>query len=1340
MTSIDQPIPAKPDNSHWTDDQWEAIAVRGSNTLVAAAAGSGKTAVLVERIIRTISDPDDPVDVDALLVATFTKAAAAEMRARIRTALEQELESRPKSEHLRRQLALIGRSSITTLHSFCLEVIQTYYPLISLNPAFRIANDTEAELMRQDVVEQLFEDAYGDHEENEVFWRLVEGFGGDRSDAALYRLVLRLYDFSRSHPWPEQWLIETAEAFEQGGSDHPMLLEWIGSIAEDVRLSLSGAVQMLSLGERLAAGPGGPAPYLDTLRTEREQAEQLIQTIEAGSWDAMAEAFQSAQFDRLKPCRGDDLDKAIQDRVKQLRSEAKEIVTDLRDELFMRSLDEYTAELRAIAPQMQTLAWLVIEFGRRYREAKEAKGLLDFADLEHYSLQILRTPDSTPERVIPSDAALDYRHRFAEILLDEYQDTNQVQEAIIDLISRPGRGNRFMVGDVKQSIYRFRLADPGLFLAKYRRYGRGNGDPGLRIDLARNFRSRQEVVDGVNYLFKQVMNEEVAEIEYDERAELVCGADYPASNNSDADTHAIEVILAERTEGADIERSGDDPADGAAESSDASLGEDTAAIGLAESAELDTAQIEARVIAAKIHRMIGADGTQPFQVYDRSIRGMRSATYRDVVILLRSTAAWAPIFVEELRMAGIPAYAELSSGYFGAVEVETILSLLKVIDNPHQDIPLAAVLRSPIFGLSADELAQIRIHGPGLTYYEAVSRIARAEADDDNAGATDDDLRWDGWSQAAAAIETVDTPMNGGAVQSGADSVCAPPYEWANKLQRFETMLGRWRDEARQGALADLIWSIYRETGYYDFVGGLPGGSQRQANLRALYDRARQYEATSFRGLFRFLRFIERMRESGGDLGAAGAIGEQEDVVRLMTIHKSKGLEFPVVFVAGLSKSFNMQDLNGSFLLHKQLGFGPKYIDTNYRISYPTLPALSIRRRLRMELLAEEMRVLYVALTRPKEKLILVGTVKQMDKTLQKWEQAMEASGWALPDDLLARARSYMDWIGPALIRHEQAHGLRRRGQIPERAYGWLHEDASRWSVRVISVDSLGQPEALMEQQAAEPDRERRIRAIAELRPLTDKLEDGYAEIRDRLSWTYPYRAAETRFAKSSVTELKRHISTDTDSDEAAAAEHPALTRTRSKQQATLHLRRPAFMEQRGLSPAERGTLYHALMQYLPLNQPLDPSAIDAVIAEMIERELILPESARELDSRRVASFFTGPLGIRLTGSSRVQREVPFSLALPAEEAYSDSDPSIQGETVLVQGVIDCIFWEEDGWVLLDYKTDAVDPGRLDQAAERYRHQLQWYARAVERIWKEPVKQAYLYFLNEGSIAEIDLT
>ncbi|REE93061.1 DNA helicase/exodeoxyribonuclease V subunit A [Paenibacillus taihuensis] len=1375
-------IPPKPIGSTWTDDQWRAIVTSGSNILVAAAAGSGKTAVLVERIIRKISAD---TDVDRLLVATFTKAAASEMKERIRIALEKELDKNPGSDHLRRQLALMGRASITTLHSFCLDVIRRYYSLIGLDPGFRIANETEAELLRMDVLDALFEERYAavESEEGLDFLELVERFGGERGDEPLYALVMKLYGFSQSHPWPKAWLQDTAAAFRVRDAEELGRTEWVQSLADSVNLSLQGAQSLLEQAMDITRLPAGPDAYAETFQDDLNVIHALQRKVNHEPWETWHEAFTAASFGKLKSQRGGACDKALQEQAKDLRDSVKKMIADMTDELFTRTPEQFAAELLEMAPLMETLAGLADEFGNRFEAAKLEKGLIDFGDMEHYCLRILRDSSSTPTEMVPSAAAIEYQQQFQEVLLDEYQDTNMVQEAIVSLISRSGKGNRFMVGDVKQSIYRFRLAEPGLFLRKYKTYLTSDDmrkadvnedseksadtdqEYGVRIDLARNFRSRQEVVDGVNNVFRAIMREKAAEMDYDERAELVCGASYPSASDGGApERYAVEFAVLDKGKGAGS------AVDESEENSD-SEGE---VEGGAEPAEdLQTVQLEARWIASQILRLKGlqtAEGAaieEPFQVYDGKKGRKRPLAWRDIVILLRADKQWAPTIIEELQQHGIPAYAELSSGYFEATEVETMLSLLRVIDNPYQDIPLAGTLRSPLVGLTGEELALIRIAGGRIAYYEAV----RLAADDPSF-----------------------------------------PEATQRKLIHFLTALEAWREEARQGSLADLLWRIYRETGYYDLVGGMTGGLQRQANLRALHDRTRQYEATTLRGLFRFLRFIDRMRESGGDLGTARALGEQEDVVRIMSIHKSKGLEFPVVFAAGLGKQFNKRDLTSPFLMHKQLGFGPRYVDTELRVSYPTLPHLAIRQRLGMETLAEEMRILYVALTRPKEKMFLVGTVADAEKQLQRWASAVDRDG-QLPDFRIAGASKFIDWLGPLAMEAgipivveqvDEELALEAPENVVEEAAETVQppevmDELSRlrafkdWKTAVVPASVLGLEAAA----AAAEDSEamiafaERMQAVQSLVPLPAS-EEAAIEIDRRLSWRYPYAAATTTAAKTSVTEMKRlHAEIGEDEaalllpeiaeaasladaggaiepdeglelemapheevgqagqvelffDEEAASlvheEKPSAaaerkfeaTAPRGGGEYTFRLRRPKFMEEASLTAAERGTVSHLVMQHIPLTGEVSEETVRQAVQRLREQTMLSKQQADAVDIAGSAAFFESGVGKRLMEAKWVRRETPFSVTFPASRVYPGSEKSLEEEPILIQGVIDCLFEDEQGLVLLDYKTDRIQMKQWEQAAERHRFQLTLYAEAIESVIGRKINECYVFFFDGG--------
>ncbi|CAH1196435.1 ATP-dependent helicase/nuclease subunit A [Paenibacillus auburnensis] len=1388
--TIRSTIEEKPEGSFWSDDQWRAIAGSGDEILVAAAAGSGKTAVLVERIIRKISNSQNGFSVDRLLVATFTKAAASEMRQRIREALERKLEEaegatgeeREDTDHLRRQLALLGRASITTLHSFCLEVIRRYYQLIPIDPGFRILNEHEAEMMRQELLEELLEEKYGEISEDgtdSVFVKLADWFSGERSDDAVHSLVQRLHDFARSHPWPSEWLRDTAADFSLPDTESLGHTAWVQSILAEAKLTLDGAASQLIQGRDIALQPGGPAPYADSLAEDLAMVRGLQEAVASRPWGELYDIFVEISFGKLKACKKDSTDPGLQETVKELRDNVKKSLLELQKSLFGRPAASYLAELHEAAPLMQELAETVIAFGERYRAEKAGRALVDFSDLEHYCLQILRHPDSQPGRSLPSDAAMEYRDQFDEVLLDEYQDTNSVQEEIVRLISRESPGNRFMVGDMKQSIYRFRLAEPGLFLDKYNsfspvnaagygepeddgadmnaegRTGENSGSGGMVIDLARNFRSRMEVVNAVNMIFRQIMDKRVAEISYDQRAELVYGANFPGAEEKGPDTYfAPELLLIDR--GASSGRTEEAGEDGELPAQEN------------EAAESETAQLEARAIARRISQMTGMTGSAPLLIYDKSLRIMRPVVYGDIVILLRSARIWTPLMIEELRLEGIPAFGDQNKGYFQATEVEIALSLLQIVDNPSQDIPLAGVLRSPVVGLSEEELATVRLCSNG-TFFDALLAAAgerRAgsggagyftglERDEDPAA---DEYRYGRDRVEAETAVSLESFSGEGSAAAAAEQI---PQRLREKLLHFLEQLDSWRNAARQGSLSTLIWRIYGESGYLEWVGGLPGGFQRQNNLKALYDRAVQFENdTSARGLFRFLVFINRLRENGGDLGVAGGSGEEAGGVRIMTIHKSKGLEFPVVFLAGMAKPFNRQDLYSPFLMHKELGFGPRFVERETRVSYPTLPYLAINRRSRLELLAEEMRVLYVGLTRPRDKMILVGTLRDVPRAVSAWTSTQNREELLLPDHLLARGRSYLDWVGPALIRHPGAAMLRKLAGAEGTGSTVLHNDSSNWSISVQDAAGLGSGAFLAGEDNTAKNEEKRLvlEALRKGKPVSAYGTAAAPEIAARLEWQYPLAAASAIPAKTSVTELKAMLSLQEQPSYDLLEEGVPVAAVKGhKRQGnaarteSLHLRRPKFMEKRGLSSTERGTAYHTVMQHIPLEGPVDRTILVASLAELTRVAILSEEQAEAVDLGEVEAFYASELGHRLLHAEWKRREQPFSYMVPAGEAYQGLDyydeaeglSAVNGgalsEAVLIQGVIDCLFREEGRLILLDYKTDAVleHQGGVETLKEKYRFQLELYSKALYDILGEPVSEIWLYFFDGGHAVKL---
>jgi ATP-dependent helicase/nuclease subunit A len=1253
-------LPPIPKGETWTFDQWKAINVKNKDILVAAAAGSGKTAVLVNRIIQKILSVEDPIDVDELLVVTFTNASAAEMRHRIGEALEKAIDQDPGSRHLRKQLGLLNKASISTLHSFCMEVIRKYYYLIDIDPGFRIADDTEAQLIRDEVMDELFEDEYG-KKDNHAFFNIVDTFTSDRSDDALKDVVRSIYDFAQSNPSPEKYLQDMVSMYDVTAATKLDDLPFVKALRYDIELQLEGAMELIKRGLDVTKLPGGPAPRAENFLGDEQVIDTLIKA-NRDSWATIYQAMQTWEFSRANQVKGDQYDKGLAKKAQKLRDKAKEKIKEMKEELFSRKPESFLNDMEKMRPMMETMANIIRAFTVRFEKAKRDKGLVDYADLEHYCLEIL-VEGNTPEgEFLPSEAALAYRRHFKEVFVDEYQDTNMVQETILKLVAKDDErnGNLFMVGDVKQSIYRFRLAEPNLFLGKYNRFKIADEQSGLRIDLAQNFRSRKEVLGATNYLFKQIMGVKVGEIEYDEAAELRNGAPYPED-----EPYPVELILIDQN------MEGPEPLPETESETDSNIDE-------FDVIDLEKSQLEARVMAAKIKELVSSGA----QVYNTKTKTNRPLVYRDFVILLRSMT-WAPQIMEEFKQQGIPIYANLSTGYFEATEVAIMLSLLRIIDNPFQDIPLASVLRSPIVGLNEEELSIIRIQQKRGSFWDAVSAFSRNKPTE-------------------------------------------PTEALYEKVRSFYDSLKNWRSLARQGSLSELIWQLYRETSFYDFVGGLPGGKQRQANLRALYDRARLYEQTSFRGLFRFLRFVERMIERGDDLGAARALSEQEDVVRIMTIHSSKGLEFPVVFIAGMSKNFNMADIRNSYMLDKEYGFAAKYVDAEKRISYPSLPQLAFKRKKKMEMLAEEMRVLYVAFTRAKEKLYLIGSLKDADKKIEQWNEVSSHPEWLLKDYQRASANSYIDWLGPALIRHQDCKELKRPeteiGQVPEEII--CH--SSSWKITMMNAEEI--KKQVVVQEMAEDSYLEKVQKTEPV-PVESIYKD---EINARLTWEYAYPDAAKNRSKQSVSELKRDREI---SDEQSGTD---LVRRFKKS----ILKRPKFMQEKSMSPAERGTAMHMVMQHVDLAKDVSMESIKEQVEWMVTNELLTRDQAEIIDIKLIVQFFTTEIGKRYFQADKINREIPFTLSLPAQEVYQSWKD--EDESVFVQGVIDCVFEDEHGLVLIDYKTDGITDrfkGGFEQAKpileERYKMQIELYTRAIERIWKRKVTERYLFFFDGAHLLKL---
>lgn len=1224
-------IPPKPSDVTFTDDQWKAIYASGHDILVSAAAGSGKTKVLITRLIEKVLDDKNPINVDELLVVTFTNAAAAEMRHRMGTALEEAIALHPESPHLRKQLSLLNKAQISSMHSFCLNVVRQYAYLLDIDPGFRIADPTEAALLRDDTIADVLEDAYS-AEDPEAVYRLADSFTSDRNDQSLELLIDRLYDYSRVHPDPESWLLQIPQQYEIGDEITIDDLEFIGPLKSAIQQKLEEAAALATDMHRIADLPDGPTPLIKTSEADLVWINEAIRSISTSTWEQTHALFQQLVWVKAGAVKKDSCDEELAKRAKSLRDSVKKLVTGIKDAYFVRTPARLLTEIRLMAPMMHTLIELVIEFGHRYRTVKSEKGIVDFSDLEHFALDILTNREG--DVLVPSDIAMDYRSKFKEVLVDEYQDTNLLQEAIVQFVKSgtESDGNLFMVGDVKQSIYRFRLAEPGLFLGKYGRFTEEAMDQGLKIDLNANFRSRKEVLDATNFIFSQIMGERVGEIEYDEAAALKYGARYPERETA---SH-LTVLYSEEEEFEDE---------------------------TAEDLEnLKSSQAEARYMVKKIKQWM-LDGHEVCDAFSGEKRPIR---YSDIVVLLRSMT-WSAEIAEEFKRAEIPVYVELSRGYFDALEVTIMLNTLRVIDNPYQDIPLASVLRAPFVGMTENELAEVRLAAKNVPFYEALKTF----------------------------IATKGSGM---------------AHETQQKLQRFMLAFEEWRNLARRGSLSELIWQVYRDTNYYEMVGSMSNGKQRQANLRALHDRAIEYEKTSFRGLFRFLRFVDRMQRRGDDLGAARYLSEKEDVVRIMTIHSSKGLEFPNVFVAGIGRQFNKMDFNEPYLFDQHFGLAVKAIDPDKRIMYTSLPFLAMKEQKELEMRSEEMRILYVAMTRAKEQLELVATVKDIEKSITKWQDAQLVDpGDRLPDYMRSRANGYLDWIGPAVARHEDFIKFgTTQGAL-------VKEHPSKWAINALPVSYFS--ESLSESEFMDD-----LSKTEEL-PIPVVDESILAEVTKRFDYQYPYDASVKKRSKVSVTELKRIAQLEAES----TFNDPFASRNGEVSKAYLHAR-PAFLQQRSISAAEVGTAMHTVMQHIDLAKTKDLASVDVLLEDLLQRQVLTAAEVNSLDRAAIVQFTSSPVSERMQQATRVLKELPFTFAVEGED----------GDSQILQGIADCLFEEPDGWVLLDYKTDRLK-GRFasleaidDEMRSRYHVQLSLYKTAIEAITHVTIKEMLLYLFDEG--------
>ena len=1177
----------------WTEEQQKVIDTRDRNILVSAAAGSGKTAVLVARILALVTDPAHPVDIDRLLIVTFTNAAAGEMRQRIRDALEARAEEAPENAHLQRQLVLIHNAQITTIHSFCLQVLRSHFHMIGLDPGFRIADEGEMLLLRQDVLKETLEEAYelGAGEvhttETEEFHQLLEQLAPGKDDQAVQNALLQVYQFSLGQPWPDEWLAGCRMAYCRPDKEEtPPEPDWVRFVVKDTKRVLADVREGILYAITLCQAEHGPYMYEKAMQDDLAMVEALQA---ADDYRELAKAFAvSGTYTRLSTKKDESVSKEQKEQVQELRAGIKDALASVRVQYFYDRPEALEETFYASGVVVRALTRLVERFMEKLTEKKREKNVLDFSDLEHLALEILVVHDETGIQASP--AALEYAEQFEEIMIDEYQDSNLVQELILNSVAGRGRGeaNRFMVGDVKQSIYRFRLACPELFLEKYQTYR--ELENACRIDLHKNFRSRSEVLDGVNEIFRQIMTENLGGIVYDKDAMLYPGAVF-APDSGEARRLPEFLLL--------------DPED------------------------QDKQEAEARLVGMQIQQMVGS-----FPVWDAKRSAYRPMAYRDIVILLRTVSGWAETFGEVLSDMGIPCFTGSQKGYFSAVEVRTVLAYLEVLDNPVQDIPLAAVMRSPIGGFSDEALAKLRSASEERRFYDCC--IAYRDNGED------------------AALRLA--------------------------LDTFFRQMEYFREKAAYTPIHLLLWEILDVTGYGAYAAALPAGRQRKANLDMLVEKAIAYEATSYRGLYHFIRYIESLKRYEVDYGEASLGTESDDTVRIMSIHKSKGLEFPVVFVSGLGKQFNETELRGRLALHSSFGIGCDYVDTTLRLRQPSLLKKVIQKTSALENLGEELRILYVAMTRAKEKLILTGAVPNASQKLEAWQTLNVRAMETLSYSTLTKASSYLDWVLPALLQHS---------------------GKDCFLLRVLSAEDL-----LEESKEA--------KASDLWRVLEHPKEEPEARryLERVFSAEYPYEQEQAISGKVSVTELKKQTQ--------LPEEHEGLELYPVKEsKGTV----PRFRAAETTMPGSmRGTIYHTFMENLDFHKK---DVLETQLEEWIKCGKMTRDEAAAVRISDIRRFLESDIGLRMERAEeggRLHREQPFVLGVPAHEIRSCWQSE---ELVLVQGIIDAWFEEDDGIVIVDYKTDRVRT--MQTLAGRYHIQLEAYAKAVARLTGKTVKECGIY-------------
>lgn len=1198
----------------WTNEQLQAIQEKNSNILVAAAAGSGKTAVLVERIIHKIID--EQMDIDKILVVTFTNAAASEMRERILEAIYKKLEENPENVHLQRQIILLNKASICTIHSFCLDVIHNHFYEIDLPSNFKIADTAEIDLLKQEVLDDLFEQKYTENDKN--FIELLENYTNYRGDEALQELVLKIYKFIQSSPFPIKWLQEKLELLKIEDKDISQTI-WGKLIIQTVDDDIQESIMQLEVTKsKMALYPEMTKFY----QTISEDIINLQDLQKYNSWDELYIKLLNFNFSKWP------VDKKVINDLKEdskaIRDKVKKHIKEKTAKLLSCSQEQAVKDLKIITPILEKLSNLVTEFTKNFAEKKKEKNCIDFNDIEHFALKILLDENNNPTEV-----AKKYKEKFEEIAIDEYQDSNLVQEAILTSISKGN--NIFMVGDVKQSIYKFRQARPELFLQKYDEYKNKEEkaqEDNLKIQLFHNFRSRQNILNITNLVFESIMSKELGDINYNENEYLNYGANYPEPEEVKNYAGIAELDIIDLKED---------------ESITAFEGEEDEE----EQERVEDDVLEAKFVANKIQELLNSN----YMVFDKK-QGYRKIRPKDIVILLRATSNLSPIYEKELSDLELPVFSDTSGTYLDTVEIQTILSVLKIIDNPLQDIPLVVVLRSSICNFTDNDLITIRLTDRNCNFYEALIKTRLI---------CDGDLK--------------------------------------NKIESFLEKLEKWKSISQYMPLDEFIWQIYLDTGYYQYVGLLPNGAMRQANLKTLFEKAKQYEKASFKGLFNFIQFIDKLKKQNGDLASAKLIGENEDVIRIMSIHKSKGLEFPVVFLCNSHKKFNMQDLNDNILLHQDIGFGPTIMDTTRKIKYSSIAKDAIKLKMKQETLSEEQRILYVALTRAKEKLYITGRSKDFTKYVQDKNKVLEmyeSENIKLDAKLMKKANSYLDWIMYVYL-FNQGRTITLKGES--------YKLSDIITLNVSNKKDL--LKALAKEEVVEQiDLKEKIEQILKNKSDEENKKSEQA-LKELLEWKYDYIVDTTLPTKSSVTKIKQEKIKLEEMLKGIESEEVEYKKSYT----------PKFMqEDKKISSAEKGTLVHLCIQRLDERKDYELKDIQNMILNLVEKEIITQNEADAIDVNLIYQYTKSQLFEELRKAKEVHKEQPFYINIPAKDVVSEAENS--KKNILVQGIIDLYYIDKnDNLVLIDFKTDYIsnEPNAKEKILDKYKVQLEIYKTALEQ-------------------------